>query len=115
MIPDDFVDTFVHAVRKLFPKATLHFEDFGLGNARRLLEKYRPEMACFNDDIQGTAVVTMAAITAAAWVAKMEVSDLRVLVYGAGTAGTGKVYSQRLKEWGAEGGVQASRINSATQ
>ena len=49
-------------------------------------------MACFNDDIQGTAVVTMAAITAAAWVTKMEVRDLRVLVYGAGTAGMGKVY-----------------------
>ncbi|KAG0130640.1 hypothetical protein HOY82DRAFT_579163 [Tuber indicum] len=86
---DDFVDTFVQAVRKLFPNATLHFEDFGLGNARRLLEKYRPEMACLNDDIQGTAVVTMAAITAAAWVIKMQVCDLRVLVYGAGTAGTG--------------------------
>lgn len=67
----------------------LHFEDFGLGNARRILEKYRPQMACFNDDVQGTGVVTMAAIQAAAWVAKKEVKDLRMLVFGSGTAGTG--------------------------
>jgi malate dehydrogenase (oxaloacetate-decarboxylating) len=86
---DEFVDTFVKAAKKQFPKAILHFEDFGLHNARRLLEKYRPEMACFNDDIQGTGVVTIAAITAAAWIMKMEVHDLRMVVFGAGTAGTG--------------------------
>lgn len=69
----------------------LHFEDFGLQNARRLLEQYRPQLTCFNDDVQGTGVVTMAAIMAAAKVAKMEVKDLRVVVFGAGTAGTGNM------------------------
>lgn len=80
----------MQAVKKRFPSAMLHFEDFGLSNARRLLERYRPQLTCFNDDVQGTGVVTMAAITAAAWVAKMEVKDLRILVFGAGTAGTGE-------------------------
>ncbi|PWW80857.1 malic-domain-containing protein [Tuber magnatum] len=108
---DDFVDSFVQAVRKLFPKATLHFEDFGLGNARRLLEKYRPEMACFNDDIQGTAVVTMATIIAAAWVAKVEVLDLRVLVYGAGTAGTG--IADQFRDVVIEGGK--SKVEAVKQ
>ncbi|RPB14868.1 hypothetical protein P167DRAFT_572150 [Morchella conica CCBAS932] len=86
---DEFIEIFVQAVKKQFPKAMLHFEDFGLQNARRLLEQYRPQLTCFNDDVQGTGVVTMAAIMAAAKVAKMEVKDLRVVMFGAGTAGTG--------------------------
>lgn len=79
----------MQAVKKQFPQAMLHFEDFGLPNARRILEQYRPQLPCFNDDVQGTGVVTMAAIMAAAWVSKVEVKDQRVLVFGAGTAGTG--------------------------
>ena len=45
---DDYLDVFVKAVKELFPMAMLHFEDFGLDNARRLLEKYQPQLACFN-------------------------------------------------------------------
>ncbi|KAJ6261787.1 hypothetical protein Dda_2586 [Drechslerella dactyloides] len=86
---DIFVDTFVKSVQKNFPKAFLHFEDFGLTNARRLLEIYRPQLPCFNDDIQGTGAVTLAAILSAAWVCKMELKEIRMLVYGAGSAGTG--------------------------
>lgn len=86
---DDFVDTFVLAVQKLFPKALLHFEDFGLGNARRLLEKYRPKHSVFNDDIQGTGAVTLAALTAAVWITKSKLRDQRIVIYGAGTAGSG--------------------------
>ncbi|KAF3932709.1 hypothetical protein ABW19_dt0204035 [Dactylella cylindrospora] len=86
---DKFVDSFVKAVEKHYPKAFLHFEDFGLTNARRLLEIYRPELPCFNDDIQGTGAVTLAAITSAVWVCKMELKDIRMIVYGAGSAGTG--------------------------
>ena len=86
---DAFVDKFVQAARKRFPKALIHFEDFGVHNARRILDKYSGEVACFNDDIQGTGCVTLAAVTAAARVADLNVGDLRCVMYGAGTAGTG--------------------------
>ncbi|KAK6340149.1 NAD-dependent malic enzyme, mitochondrial [Orbilia blumenaviensis] len=86
---DSFVEAFIKAVLKHYPKAFLHFEDFGLTNARRLLEKYRPQLPCFNDDIQGTGAVTLAAIMSAIWVSKVELKDIRMLVYGAGSAGTG--------------------------
>ncbi|KAF3142163.1 NAD-dependent malic enzyme, mitochondrial, variant 2 [Orbilia oligospora] len=86
---DAFVEAFIKAVKKHYPKAFLHFEDFGLTNARRLLEIYRPQLPCFNDDIQGTGAVTLAAIMSAIWVSKVELNDIRMLVYGAGSAGTG--------------------------
>lgn len=86
---DAFVDRFVQAARNQFPKAYLHFEDFGLANARRILDKYTPQIACFNDDVQGTGCVTLAAIYAAAHVAKLPMADLRVVLFGAGSAGTG--------------------------
>ncbi|KAF3199124.1 NAD-dependent malic enzyme, mitochondrial [Orbilia oligospora] len=86
---DAFVEAFIKAVKKHYPKAFLHFEDFGLTNARRLLEIYRPQLPCFNDDIQGTGAVTLAATMSAIWVSKVELNDIRMLVYGAGSAGTG--------------------------
>lgn len=86
---DAFIDRFISACRKRYPKAYIHFEDFGLPNARRILDKYTPQVACFNDDVQGTGCVTLAAIYAALHVSKMEMKDLRVVMYGAGTAGTG--------------------------
>jgi malate dehydrogenase (oxaloacetate-decarboxylating) len=84
----------VQSVKKLFPKAMLHFEDFGVQNARKLLEKYRGQLPCINDDVQGTGVVTLAAINAAAWVTKMDLPDLRMLVFGAGSAGVGKNFAR---------------------
>ncbi|KAK8003338.1 hypothetical protein PG989_003057 [Apiospora arundinis] len=86
---DKFVDTFVQAARKLFPRAYIHFEDFGLTNARRLLDHYRPEIPCFNDDVQGTGCVTLAGIMAGLHVSKSHVKDLKMVVFGAGTAGVG--------------------------
>ncbi|KYK57493.1 malate dehydrogenase [Drechmeria coniospora] len=86
---DSFVDTFVQAARKLYPKAYIHFEDFGLHNARRLLDLYRPSMACFNDDIQGTGCVTLAAIMSALKVTGQSLGDVRMVVFGAGSAGAG--------------------------
>jgi malate dehydrogenase (oxaloacetate-decarboxylating) len=108
---DRFVDTFVQSARKLYPRAYIHFEDFGLPNgtciffavrwprrdrltncmviARRLLEKYRPEIPCFNDDVQGTGCVTLAAIMAGLHVSKQKLGDLRMVIFGAGTAGVG--------------------------
>lgn len=58
-------------------------------SARRLLEKYQPEIPCFNDDVQGTGCVTMAAIMAGLQISKQKISDLRMVVFGAGTAGVG--------------------------
>ncbi|KAK3693458.1 hypothetical protein B0T22DRAFT_476305 [Podospora appendiculata] len=86
---DRLVETFVAAARELYPKAYIHFEDFGLTNARRILEKYRPEIPCFNDDVQGTGCVTLAAIMAALHITKQKMSDLRLVIFGAGTAGVG--------------------------
>ncbi|RFU74352.1 malate dehydrogenase oxaloacetate-decarboxylating [Trichoderma arundinaceum] len=86
---DEFIQTFVEAARKLFPRAYIHFEDFGLRNARRLLELYRPKIACFNDDVQGTGCVTLAAIMAALHASGQKLGDIRMVVFGAGSAGVG--------------------------
>ncbi|KAJ5037584.1 uncharacterized protein L3040_007756 [Drepanopeziza brunnea f. sp. 'multigermtubi'] len=86
---DDFVDRFVQSARKLYPRAYIHFEDFGLPNARRILDRYRPEIPCFNDDVQGTGCVTLAAIMAGLHVSNLKLSDMRMVVFGSGTAGTG--------------------------
>ncbi|KAK9476643.1 malate dehydrogenase [Lipomyces japonicus] len=86
---DDFVEQFINTVKRLFPRAVLHFEDFGLPNARRLLDHYRSKLSCFNDDIQGTGAVTMAALLAAAKLIGLNMHDIRIVIFGAGTAGTG--------------------------
>ncbi|KAJ5159501.1 uncharacterized protein N7482_006505 [Penicillium canariense] len=86
---DEFVDKFVQVARKRFPKAYIHFEDFGLHNAKRILDKYQSQIPCFNDDIQGTGCVTLAAMMAALHVTQAKIDDVRVVVFGSGTAGTG--------------------------
>ncbi|KAF4274131.1 hypothetical protein CNMCM8812_006120 [Aspergillus fumigatus] len=86
---DQFVNRFVTTARKLFPKAYIHFEDFGLHNAKRLLDGFRPHMACFNDDIQGTGCVTLAALMAALHVSDVKLQDVRIVIFGSGSAGTG--------------------------
>ena len=86
---DAFVDRFVTAARQLYPRAYIHFEDFGLGNARRILDRYRPQIPCFNDDVQGTGCVTLAAIMAGLHVSGLQLADLRLVVFGSGSAGTG--------------------------
>ena len=86
---DQFVDAFLKSARRRYPKAYIHFEDFGLHNARRILDKYSPQFACFNDDVQGTGAVTLAAIMSALHVAKLKMGEIRVVMFGAGTAGTG--------------------------
>ncbi|PYH90600.1 NADP+-dependent malic enzyme [Aspergillus ellipticus CBS 707.79] len=86
---DDFVEHFVRAARKRFPKAYIHFEDFGLQNAKRILEKYCTEIPCFNDDIQGTGCVTLAALLTGLHVSDVKLEDVRVVCFGSGSAGTG--------------------------
>lgn len=86
---DNFVDKFIQSVKKQFPRAVVHFEDFGVVTARDLLIRYRSQLPCFNDDIQGTGAVSMAGITAALKTLNQDVTDTRILIYGAGSAGVG--------------------------
>jgi malate dehydrogenase (oxaloacetate-decarboxylating) len=86
---DAFMDAFVTAVGKLFPRALLHWEDIGVSNARRLLERYRGSMLTFNDDIQGTGAVNLAAVIAAVRATGVKLPDHRIVIFGAGTAGVG--------------------------
>jgi malate dehydrogenase (oxaloacetate-decarboxylating) len=86
---DEFVDLFIHAVKRRWPEAMLQFEDFAQPNAMPLLERYRNEICSFNDDIQGTAAVTLGTILAACRVKKSKLSDMKVVFVGAGSAGCG--------------------------
>ncbi|KAH9854406.1 hypothetical protein C2E23DRAFT_726508 [Lenzites betulinus] len=86
---DQFIDKFVQLVRKYHPHCLLHFEDFGVTNAKRLLDKYRDKHAVFNDDVQGTGAVTLACIMSAVGVTKSKLADQRFVVFGAGSAGLG--------------------------
>jgi malate dehydrogenase (oxaloacetate-decarboxylating) len=86
---DALVAAYVGAATKLFPSALLHFEDFGASNARRILNQYRDKVRIFNDDVQGTGAITVAAILAGLRVAGTRASEQRVVIFGAGTAGMG--------------------------
>jgi malate dehydrogenase (oxaloacetate-decarboxylating) len=86
---DDLIDAYVTAATKLFPHAMLHWEDFGASNARRILNKYADQVCTFNDDMQGTAAVVMAAAFAAIKATGSAMRDQRVVIHGAGTAGIG--------------------------
>lgn len=86
---NDFVDHFVQCVKKYFPNTLLQFEDFAQQNAYPLLERYKDQLCTFNDDIQGTAAVSVAAILAATKVAKTPLKEQRIALLGAGSAGCG--------------------------
>jgi malate dehydrogenase (oxaloacetate-decarboxylating) len=86
---DDLIEAYVTAATKLFPHAMLHWEDFGASNARRILNKYAGDVCTFNDDMQGTAAVVMAAAFAAVKATGSRMRDQRVVIHGAGTAGMG--------------------------
>jgi malate dehydrogenase (oxaloacetate-decarboxylating) len=86
---DDLIEAYVTIATKLFPNAMLHWEDFGAGNARRILNKYADQVCTFNDDLQGTAAVVLAAALSAVRAAGTRIRDQRVVIHGAGTAGLG--------------------------
>ena len=86
---DEFIDMFVKAVKKRFPKVLLQWEDFAKNNAAPLLDRYKDQLCTFNDDIQGTAAVATGTLLAAIKVAGTKMSDQRVVILGAGSAGTG--------------------------
>lgn len=86
---DKFVDQFIQCVKTYFPQALLQFEDFAQSHAYPLLERYRDALCSFNDDIQGTAAVAVAAIIAATQISGMPLKDHRIALLGAGSAGCG--------------------------
>jgi malate dehydrogenase (oxaloacetate-decarboxylating) len=86
---DQLVDAYVQACGRLFPNAMLHWEDFGATNARRILDRYADQCCTFNDDMQGTAAVVLAAAFSAVRAAGTRMRDQRVVIHGAGTAGLG--------------------------
>jgi malate dehydrogenase (oxaloacetate-decarboxylating) len=86
---DQLIDAYVSVASKLFPHAMLHWEDFGAANARRILNTYAYQVCTFNDDMQGTAAVVLAAAFSAVRAAGSRLRDQRVVIHGAGTAGLG--------------------------
>ena len=86
---DAFIQKYLETASSLFPQALLHFEDFGPGNARRILVTYRDQYRIFNDDMQGTGAITLAAALSAVKVTGVPMAEQKLLVFGAGTAGVG--------------------------
>ena len=97
----DFVDKFVQIAEKLFPRLYLHFEDFGRSNAANVLHKYWKTYPVFNDDIQGTGIITLAGILGALKISGEKLIDQKYMCFGAGTAGAGiadRIYQEMLQQ-----------------
>ncbi len=98
---DEFVDMFINSVKRRWPDVLIQFEDFAQPNAMPLLNRYRDQVCCFNDDIQGTAAVTLGTILAACKTKKQLLSEMKVVFVGAGSAGCGiaeMLIQQMVKE-----------------
>jgi malate dehydrogenase (oxaloacetate-decarboxylating) len=108
---DALVEEFVTAVKALFPRAILQWEDFKKANAFRLLERYRSALPSFNDDIQGTAAVAVAGIVAGARATGTPLREQRVVILGAGAAGIG--IAQLVRETLREAGLAGEDLVSA--
>ncbi len=85
----DFIEAFVEAIKKKYPSVLLQWEDFGKENAKPLLDKYRDQICSFNDDIQGTAAVSLSAILTAVKLTSSRLSEQRIVIFGGGSAGMG--------------------------
>ena len=97
----DFIDKFVQTAEKLFPKLYLHWEDFGRSNAAKILEKYRKKIPTFNDDIQGTGIVTLGGLYGSLEISGEKLTDQIYVCYGGGTAGAGiasRVHREMVNE-----------------
>ncbi len=99
---DAFVDLFMHAAQRRWPGVMVQFEDFAQANAMPILNRYRERFCCFNDDIQGTAAVTLGTLLAACRVSKKSISEHRIAFVGAGSAGCGiaEMLIQKMREEG---------------
>ena len=97
----EFIEAFMQAVSRRWPNALIQFEDFAQKNAMPILERYKDDYCCFNDDIQGTAAVTVGSLLAACKAAKTKLSQQRITFLGAGSAGCGiaeAIISQMISE-----------------
>jgi malate dehydrogenase (oxaloacetate-decarboxylating) len=103
---DAFVETFVSAVTTVFPDVLLQWEDFAEHHAHKLLDRYRDRLCTFNDDIQGTATVALAAVLSGLRQTERKIADQRVVIVGGGTAGTG-IAEQIVAAMTAEGCSEA--------
>jgi len=107
---DEFVYLFINAIKRRWPNVLLQFEDFAQPNAMPLLKRYRNEICCFNDDIQGTASVTVGSLLAACRVKEVKLSEQKVVFVGSGSAGCGiaeQIISQMVSE-----GISESQARS---
>jgi malate dehydrogenase (oxaloacetate-decarboxylating) len=86
---DEFIQSYIDTAHRLFPTAILHFEDFGPTNARAILDEYSTDYCVYNDDVQGTGAVVMAALHAGLKTTGIPMRNQEVVVFGAGTAGIG--------------------------
>ena len=97
----NFIDKFVKTAKKLFPNLYLHWEDFGRLNAANILNKYKNEIATFNDDIQGTGIITLAGILGALKISGKKLTDQIYMCFGAGTAGAGiarRIFNEMVEQ-----------------
>ncbi|EAD3114512.1 NAD-dependent malic enzyme [Listeria monocytogenes] len=101
---DAFIASFVNVMKEVFPKVILHWEDFGRANASRILHNYRDKICTFNDDIQGTGAMVVAAVLATIQVSKIPLSEQKIIIFGAGTAGIG-IADQLSAQWMHETGL----------
>ncbi|EAE3553484.1 NAD-dependent malic enzyme [Listeria monocytogenes] len=100
---DAFIASFVNVMKEVFPKPILHWEDFGRANASRILHNYRDKICTFNDDIQGTGAMVVAAVLATIQVSRIPLSEQKIIIFGAGTAGIGiadQLSAQLMRETG---------------
>ena len=107
---DAFIKTYLEVASSLFPNALLHFEDFGPGNARRILVQYGDRYRIFNDDMQGTGAITLAAVLAAVRVSGLPMREQKLIVFGAGTAGVG--IADQLREAMVRDGATPERATA---
>ncbi|NUP74852.1 MAG: NAD-dependent malic enzyme, partial [Sinomonas sp.] len=104
---DSFIEKYLETASSAFPDALLHFEDFGPSNARRILEQYGGRYRIFNDDMQGTGAITLAAALSAVKVSGVRMRDQKLVVFGAGTAGVG--IADQLRDTMIRDGADAER------
>ncbi|MCU7553308.1 NAD-dependent malic enzyme [Alteromonas sp. ASW11-19] len=99
---DEFIDLFIKAAKSRWPEVMIQFEDFAQPNAMPILNRYRDSICCFNDDIQGTAAVTLGTILAASRTTSRKLSDMKVVFVGAGSAGCGiaEMLVQQMRQEG---------------
>jgi malate dehydrogenase (oxaloacetate-decarboxylating) len=107
---DEFIDLFIQAVKRRWPSVLLQFEDFAQTNATPLLERYRNELCCFNDDIQGTAAVALGTLLAATRSINKALEDCNLVFVGAGSAGCG--IAEQVVDWMVSKGIDDAQARS---